>query len=85
MLQYGAPCHCGLVGVGGTDDVKARDGSVGGQVLNRLVGGSVFTDTDGVVSPHEDRRDFHEGRKTSRWPHVVGEDEEGSAVAAGQA
>lgn len=39
---------------------------------------------DRVVSPHEDRRDLHEGRKTRRRTHVIGEDKEGSAVAAGQ-
>ena len=84
MLQDGAPRHRSLVGIGRTDDVEARDGTVGSQVLDRLMGGAVLANADGVVGPHEDRRDLHEGRETGRGTHVVGEDEEGSAVATGQ-
>ena len=54
-------------------------------MLDWLVGGSIFTNADRIVGPHEDRRDLHEGRKTHRRTHVIGEDKEGSAVAAGQA
>ena len=75
----------GLVGVPGAHDVEPRDGAQRGQVLDGLVGGPVLADPDGVVRPHEDRVDAHEGGQAHGRAHVVGEDHEGPAVGAGQA
>ena len=48
-------------------------------LLNRLVGRSVLTDTEGVVGPDELDGHFHQGCHTYGGLHIVGEDEEGAA------
>ena len=48
--------------------------------LDRLVGGAVFADTDGVVGEHVDHTQFTQGRQAHRAAHVVGEHQEGAAV-----
>ena len=48
-------------------------------LLNRLVGRTVLTDTEGVVGPDELHGQLHEGSHTNGGLHVVGEYEEGTA------
>jgi hypothetical protein len=74
-----------LVRVGGAHDRKVRDRAERREVLDRLVGGTVLAEGDGVVRPDEDARNVHERRETNRGAHVVGELEEGPAVRAGLA
>ena len=50
-----------------------------GFLLYRLVGGSVFTDPEGVVGPDVDNGFLHQGGDTDGGLHVVREDEEGAA------
>ena len=44
----------GLIRVGRADDVKAGNRAKRGEVLDRLMGRSVFSDRDGVMAEHED-------------------------------
>ncbi len=48
-------------------------------MLDGLVGGAVFADTDGVVGEAVDDGDFHDGGEAYRTAGVVGEDEEARA------
>ena len=52
-------------------------------MLDRLVGRAVLTDGDGVVRPHVQVRDLHEGGQTDGGALVVGEHEEGAAERTG--
>ena len=45
----------------------------------RLVGGTVFTYAEGIVSPDELDGHFHQGSHADGGLHVVAEDEEGAA------
>ena len=49
VLDGQAPGLGGLVGVGGPDHPQPGDGAQRGDVLDRLVGGTVLADADGVV------------------------------------
>ena len=49
-------------------------------MLHGLVSRSIFSVTHRIVSEHEDRRQFHQGREPDRRPLVVAEDEERRAV-----
>ena len=71
------PCRCGFVGIRRTNDVEIGDGSHRDQMLDRLMGGSVFAQADAVVGEHIDRVDPHQAAKTDGWTHVVAEGEKG--------
>ena len=75
----------GLVGVGRAHHGQARHRAQGGEVLDRLVGRAVLAEADRVVRPDEGDRQLLDGGEAHRGAHVVGEDEEGAAVGAGQA
>ena len=53
-----------------------------GQLLDRLVGGAVLADADGVVGEDVHDRDLHQRGQAHGPPGVVGEDEEARPVAA---
>ena len=74
-----------LVGVRGAHDGEVRDGAQRRELLDRLVGGAVLAEGDGVVRPHVDRRDVHQRRDAHRRAHVVAEDQERAAEGAGRA
>ena len=65
-----------LVRIGWPDHMQARDGSQRGELLDWLVGGAVFSDTDGVVSEHKAHLGTCKSSQTDWRPHVVGEHEE---------
>ena len=48
-------------------------------LLNRLVGRTILTYAECVVSPNELNRQLHEGSHTNSWLHIVGEYEECTA------
>ena len=52
------------------------------QLLDRLMGRSVFADADGIVGEDPDRRNLHDGREADRHLHIVAEDEESRAVGS---
>ena len=52
-------------------------------MLHRLVGRTIFADGDGVVGPHIQVRNLHEGGQTHGGTLVVGEHEEGAAERTG--
>ena len=52
-------------------------------MLHRLVGRAIFADCDGVVGPHVQVRNLHEGGQTHGGTLVIGEHEEGAAVRTG--
>lgn len=54
----------GLVAVGGTPNHAVREGTEVGQSFDRLVGGTVLTQTDGVVGSDVDDADAGEGGQT---------------------
>ena len=83
VLEHRLPGVRGLVRVAGAHDREARDGAQRGQVLDRLVGGAVLAETDGVVGPHVDHRRLHQRREAHGRAHVVAEREERAAVGAG--
>ena len=64
----------------GTPDIHARNQAQGRNVLDRLVGRTVFAETDRIVREDVDRAQIHEGRHAKRISRIVGEGEEGGAV-----
>ena len=52
-------------------------------MLHRLVGRTIFADGDGVVGPHIQVRNLHEGGQTHSGTLVVGEHEEGATERTG--
>ncbi|CAM5581502.1 hypothetical protein SCYAM73S_04252 [Streptomyces cyaneofuscatus] len=85
VLQDGAPADGGLVGVGGPYDVEAGDRAESGELFDRLVGGAVLAEADGVVGPDVGDRQLHQGGEADGRAHVVAEDQERTAVGAGEA
>lgn len=85
VLQDGAPADGRLVGVGGPYDVEAGDRAEGGELLDGLVGGAVLAQTDGVMGPDVGDRELHQGGEPDGRAHVVAEDQERTAVGAGEA
>ena len=57
-----------------------RDGPQRGQLLDRLMGRTVFAEADGIVRHDEDRPDLHHRRQADRRAAVVREAQEGAAV-----
>ena len=78
-LESKLPAGGGLVGIGGTEVGEVRDGAEAHQVLDGLVGGAVFAETDGVVREDEERVDAHQRGHAEGGAAVVGEGEEGGA------
>src|SRR5260370_4842419 len=70
-----------LVGIGGTQRHESGNRPQRDQLLDRLVGRSIFADADGIVGEDPDRRNFHDGRETNRHFHVVAENQKRRAVA----
>lgn len=70
----------GLVAVGGTPDLEVWSGAEVGEGLDRLVGGAVLTEANGVVGSNPDVADVGEGRETDGAGGVGNEVEEGTAV-----
>ena len=54
-------------------------------MFDRLVGGAVLAESDGVVGPDEGDGPFHQRREADGGSHVVAEGEEGAAVGPGAA
>ena len=55
---------------------QARNGAQRDQLLNRLMGRSIFPIAHGIMGENENRRQFHERREPNGRPCVVAEDEE---------
>ena len=85
MLEDRPPRDGGLVRVGRPDDIEAGNRAQCREVLDRLVGRTVFAQPDRVVRPDVGDRQLHEGRQPNRAAHVVAERQEGAAVGAGAA
>ena len=69
----------GLVGISGPDDGQVRNRPQARQVLDRLVGRAIFTETDRIVGQDVDRLQPHHRSEPDRRAHVIGEDQEGAA------
>ena len=85
VFQHDLPGRGDLVRVSGADDVQARDGAQGGELLHGLVGGAVLAQADRVVRPDIQGRDAHEGAEPDRGALVVGEDQERAGERPGPA
>ena len=59
-----------------------RNRAKGREVLDRLVGRTVFAKPDGIVGHHDNGPDPHHGGETDRGPAVVGKTHEGAALRA---
>lgn len=68
----------GLVAVSGTPDHAVREGTEVSEGLNRLVGRTVLTQTDGVVGSDVDDTDARESRETDGTGGVGDEVQEGT-------
>jgi hypothetical protein len=75
LLRSRATDGSGLIGVGGAEVGEAGDRAQGHEVLDGLVGWSVFADGDGVVGKDEERVDLHERGQADGRLGVVGKDE----------
>src|SRR5437763_4842060 len=67
-------------GVAGPPDIHARDEAQACRMLDRLMRGTVFAETDRIVTEHENRADAHQRRHAQRAATIVGESEERAAV-----
>ncbi len=83
------PSHSHLVGIARTEDIEVWDSPHSGKVLDRLMRGAIFPDTDTVVSEDVYNGKVHQGRESDCRAGVIGEDEEAGSerpeVAEGQA
>ena len=66
-----------LVRVARTDHVETGDRAQSREVLDRLVGGAVLAEPDGVVGEDVDHRELHQRREPDGGLRVVGEGEVG--------
>ena len=82
LLHDHFPRFDDFIGIGGTQGDEPGNGAQRDQLLDGLVGRSIFADADGIVGEDPDRRNFHDGREADRHLHVVAEDEEGRTVGA---
>src|SRR5699024_2282102 len=80
-----APHDRGLVRIGRADDVEAGDRAQRGEVLDRLVRGTVLAEADRIMRPDEQGRHLLQSGQADRRTLVVAEDEERAAVGAGTA
>ena len=81
-LQSGLVAMEYFVGITGSEDVQSGDGTASGKVFDGLVGRSVFSKSDRVVGHDIEDRLVHDAAQSHGGAHVVGEDEEGSAVGS---
>ena len=79
-LKSDLPGHHRLVCVARPDDHQTGHCPHGSEMLDRLVGGTILTQSDTVVREHVDGREMGEGRQPDSRAHVVGEDQERSAI-----
>ena len=78
-LDGGTPGNCGLHRVTGAPVVHVGQQAHGGDLLHGLVGGTIFSQADGVVGVDEDGLDTHERRHAQGIARVLGEHEESAA------
>ena len=79
--KSGDPSGGSFLIVAGTEYLHVGDGAEADEVLNGLVGAAVLTNADGVVRQDVDSGDIHEGGESHCVLHIIGEYEEGCAVA----
>ena len=85
LLKDRLPGGSRLGGVGRTHDRDVRNRTVGRQVLDRLVRGTILAHADGVVGPHVGDRKIHERGQAHGSAHEVGKHEERATVGPSQA
>ena len=69
-----------FIGVAGTQGNQARDRPQAAQVLNGLVGRTIFADANGIVREDVNDRDFHQRRQADGRTRKVREDKESAAI-----
>ena len=74
-FQRDPPSDSRLVGVARTDDRKTWNRAQAGELLHRLMGGSVLPQGDAVVGKYIDHVELHHRGEADRRPHVVGENQ----------
>ena len=79
-LKRHSPGVRSFVGVAGPDHDQAWNGAQVGDLLHRLVSGSVFAQGNAVMGEHVDDPLLHHGRQPHGRAHVIGEDQEGRSV-----
>ena len=76
------PGFSDLVRICRAQDDDSWNGPQRCKVLDRLVGWSVFSDTNGVVGEDVDHGNFHQRTQPEGRPYVVAEDEKSRAVGS---
>ncbi len=74
------PGHRGFDGIGRTPSVQVRRGAQAGQLLDRLVGRTVFAEANGIVSEHVEHTLLHQRGHTHGIACVLHEHQEGRTV-----
>ena len=80
MIQGFTPGTDGLLRIGRTEGAYVRHGPQSGQMLDGLMGRTIFAQRDRIVSEDEDHRKMHQGGQTDWFTHVVVEGEERRTV-----
>jgi hypothetical protein len=73
------PAFCGFDRVGGAEHVEIGDDAQRSQMFNRLMRGSVFAQTNGIMGHDIDDPNAHQCRQADRRTAIVGKDQEGAA------
>jgi hypothetical protein len=79
-LQRDLPALGAFDRVGRAHDEMVRNGAKRRQMLDRLVGGTVFAEADRVMRHDEDRADAHQRGQPHRRSRIVGEAEERARI-----
>src|SRR5437667_12597382 len=82
QLQDDLPRLYNLIRIARTEHDQVGHSPQRRQLLDRLVGWSILSYSNGVVCENEDRRTLHQGRQPDTGPHVVTEVKECRAECA---
>ncbi len=79
-FQRSNPSFGGFDRVSRTENGQVGDGAQGGQMLHRLVGRSIFAQTNGIVGEDIDDRLVHQRRQAHRRAAIVGKHKERAGI-----
>src|SRR5215470_19579333 len=75
QLHDEAPGLSDFIRIPRTNHQKSWQCTQGSKLLHRLVRGTIFTQTDRIVSKDVDHRNFHNGGQPHRRARVIAEDQ----------
>src|SRR6266700_29485 len=77
MADCYTPGFGSFIGITWAQHRQTRNRAQGGQLLNRLVCGTIFTQTNAIMRKDVDSLEAHQCGQANRWTHIVREDQEG--------